>query len=198
MSVRRDNGKILNLIQYSQAILLLCITSLHLPPLIPSLLLSQTGLSLLSLILHKQHKSSEEEQACGGKWKGQMKFSERDDCRDPEATLPNARGEPQPRGHIHPLGGGNWSLSLLRNPFRLHLLPRCFEKHHLKLKGVWTQAVVYGMTKGVAKRELVIFTSGPQSFRGAWAICLFSPVCVNRNTQRISGCVSSVVGGTTG
>lgn len=137
VSVHRDNGKILKFIQYSYVILLLCIISLlHLPLLIPSLLLSQTGLSLVMLILHKKQKSYEEQQVSGGKWKDQMKFLERNDFRDPEATLPNTRGEPQPGGHTHPQGDGKWSLSFLRNPFRLHLLPRCFRKHHLKLKGL--------------------------------------------------------------
>lgn len=169
MSVCRDNGKILNLIQYSYAILLLCITSLHLPLHIPLLLLSQPGLSLLMLILHKKQKRYEEGQASGGKWKDQMKFSEGDGFRAAKATLPNTRGESQPRQHIYPLGGGDWFLSLLRNPFKFHLLPRCFKKHHLKLEGIWTQAVVYGVTKGVGNRDLVIFTSDPNPFNNAWA-----------------------------
>lgn len=152
MSVCRDNGKILNLIQYSYAILLLCITSLHLPLRIPSLLLSQPGLSLLMLILHKKQKRHEEGQASGGKRKDQMRFSKADDFRDAKTTLPNTQSEPQPREHIYPVGGGDWSLPLLRNPFRFHLLPRCFKKHHLKLEGIWTQAVVYGVAEGVAKR----------------------------------------------
>ena len=36
-----------------------------------------------------------------------MKFSERDDLRDAEATLPNTRGEPQPKRHIF---SGRWEL----------------------------------------------------------------------------------------
>lgn len=73
-SVHRDNGMILNLVQYSQAILLPCIISLHLPFHIPSLLFSHTGLSILMLILHKKQQRGEEEQAPRGKQQGRKSF----------------------------------------------------------------------------------------------------------------------------
>lgn len=110
--------------------------------------------------------------------------------------LPNTRGEPHSRGHIHPAGGGDWFLSLLANPFRLHLLPRGFKKHHLKLEGVWIQAVVYGTAKGVAHRELMIFTSDPNPVTMLWPRRLFSLACLTINTQRVRDCVRSVVSGT--
>lgn len=61
LSACRDSGKILNLIQYSWAILLLCKTSLHLPFRIPFLPLSQTGLSILMLLLYKKQKHEDEQ-----------------------------------------------------------------------------------------------------------------------------------------
>lgn len=68
-----------------------------------------------------------------GKVAGPEEFSERDGFG---MIRQLSLSERQSRGHIFPLEGGDWSLSLLRNPFRLHLLPRCFKKPQLRFEEV--------------------------------------------------------------
>lgn len=89
--------------------------------------------------------------------------------------------------------GRNWSPLSLETPSDSTLLPRCFEKHQLRLEQVRAQVVVYGMAKG-----MVIFTRNPSPFTMCGPTHLFSFVCMNINTQRISECASSVFVGITG
>ena len=197
VSVHGANGKILNLIQHS-TIFPLCITSLHLPFAFPPYHVAPRGFLSWFSFSTRNRQGMEESRLLGESGRTRGSFQ--------KGTAPGLTRQRFRTQGVSPVPGG---ISILQevgtclchslqtpSTCRLHLLPRGFKKHHLKLEGVWIQAVVYGMAKGVANRELMTFTSDPNPVTMLWPRCLFSLACLNINTQRVRECVRSVVSGT--